>query len=161
MAPRINPLRDDKKINEFLAAFYNTDQAFDEVSKADLHIPPSSEVLKATRKQFRDADDYMLSDAVLRAQAHQLAALFIRRARRAANLSTQQLATKMGVGLTILSEAQSFSSVRKVPLDLLLRVAVACGGDLSLALDSSKVDVGARRTTLERTKRNIEARQRK
>ena len=70
---------------------------------------------------------------VMRAQAHQIAALFIRQARRAANLTTEQLAEKLSVDLNYLSDAQSFKSLREVPLDFLLRVALVCDGDLSVS----------------------------
>ena len=132
MAPRTNPHREDPNFHEFIASLYKTHGTFDEGAKASVQIPSSHQILAKVRRQFGNSDEGTLTDAVARAQAHQMAALFIRQARRAANLTTQQLAHRLDVDLSYLSDAQSFKSVRKVPLDFLLRVALACGGDLSL-----------------------------
>ena len=66
------------------------------------------------------------------AQAHQMAALFIRRARKSASLSSKELASRLNVALEKLNEAQSFRSLAPVDFVFLLEVAEVCECDLSL-----------------------------
>jgi hypothetical protein len=146
MPPRINPIRETVEFKDFIARLYSDlNRPFDEDSKAAQEVPRAQKVVAAARRQFRDDDDAMVTDAVLRAQAHHMAALFIRRARKAAGFTSQQLADRMGVRISVLSDYQSFRNTGKVPLDFLLRVAYHCGGDLRLSLDRDVPKDNARR----------------
>ena len=141
MPPRPNPLFNDRRLPDFLSPLFSVD---DPPSKAEELAPFDIVLNKARELSSNNYDDNMLTAAVSRAQAHQIAACFIREAREFAGLSTEELAQKLGVTAAYLWDAQSFRSTRKVPLDLLLRVAYACNkGTLMLSFEP-KVDSAKR-----------------
>jgi DNA-binding transcriptional regulator YiaG len=133
MPPRPNPLLNDRRLPDFLSPLFSVK---DPPSKAE-ELAPFDIVLEKARELSGDNhDDNMVAAAVSRAQAHQIAACFIRTAREYAELSTEELARLLGVTAAYLWDAQSFRSTRKVPLDLLLRVAYACNkGTLILSFE--------------------------
>jgi hypothetical protein len=126
-------LLNDRRLPDFLTPLFSV---ADPPSKAE-ELAPFDIVLEKARELSGDNhDDNMLTAAVSRAQAHQIAACFIRAAREYAGLSTEELACQLGVTAAYLWDAQSFRSTRKVPLDLLLRVAYACNkGTLNLSFE--------------------------
>jgi transcriptional regulator with XRE-family HTH domain len=94
---------------------------------------------------------------VARAQAHQIAASFIRDARKQAGLTTAELAARIGVSAAYLSDAQSYRSIRKIPLDLLILVANACdGGTVALAFEPQQ-NQGMRRRAIDRFHQRVRA----
>jgi len=150
MAPRLNQWTARRRLPNFLGALFSPEQQ----PAYPQEIPPYEVVLKKARELAPTDDDPDLTAAVARAQAHQMAAQFIRTARQAANLSTQELARELGVSPAYLSDAQSFRSMRKVPLDLLIRVAHACNYGTVILAYGSKPDVKERRRAIA----NFEAR---
>jgi len=144
MAPRPNQWTAGRRLPDFLATLFMLDQQ----PVYPQEIPLFEAVLAGVRDLAHTDDDPDLTAAVARAQAHQMAALFIRRAREAANLSTQELARALGVSPAYLSDAQSFRSMRKIPLDFLIRVAHACNCGTVILAYGTKPDVKARRRAI-------------
>jgi DNA-binding transcriptional regulator YiaG len=137
MPPKPNPLLNDRRLPDFLSPLFSIERP---PSKAE-ELAPFDFVLEKARELGGDGhDDNMLMAAVSRAQAHQIAACFIRAAREYSGLSTEELARQLGVTAAYLWDAQSFRSTRKVPLDLLLRVAHACNNGTLMLSFEPKID---------------------
>jgi len=79
-------------------------------------------------------DDLTVRKSVACCQAKQLAAAFVRAARKHAGWTMQKLADRVGCHKTYVAHAESLNNDMKIPLDFLLLVAAATGYPFQLGV---------------------------
>lgn len=154
MAPRTNSLTNGRTLPARIASLFWDDDKEKDKAQHTL-AAPFNVVLEVAQQLGGAGDDESLPAAVARAQAHQIAASFIRTAREHAGLTTAELAARIGVSPAYLSDAQSYRSIRKIPLDLLILVANACDeGNVALAFEPQQ-DRTLRRRAIDRFRQRV------